>query len=710
MAELKRSSSAAPAYRHSQGESAVQLLQKEQWGGPGAGDLRGSSSASPEKRREAAADGSGGRTTQQRRSLSADNVSKLREYVDIWEFINNDADGTESVASTPSGASSVRGGGRQTRRPYEGGFSISADAFEEPCVPVAMSGGTAAFYRVRYKAGREPVGAHGVEHYVGKDLAHATDEIGFYGKLREIINRDPTWGFFGEMAMECPGVAKLKCKNPKDPSKDHERDVLLLENLRNGFDQLRLLDVKMGSETSAPNWKGKSRLHHWKNARVDVRTNSLTEGFRLEGMELPPRSLQERIEAVGGGSSGSMRARVFGIKAAKRFTMQRLRATDFLAAWLDVGALGAGAELHAHGALWSAYTGVGQLLLALLDLPTPQQWIGSSLAMGMEIGKLSKDPRIVLKVFDWGRAELTDVDDYRALSIAERQDRIRYWKHYVRAVARLYWELSRISAHRCCCRAWTAFIFELRSEPLSVVRAFAVGQASGEVRGLAIYQLPVRGSRSTGSANLALPLIGSGAGGPAARAIFGVLHVRVSWPADAGAGEGSLIVDVQGATQLPADIDDYGASVNVIRVIGFERAGDARLHMEAWRGGSVEPQPRGRAYAHTTPPGGITAGTMVWESQVEFFGLGHQAASEAQVRLNDGIPAGFGESVRGDVWPPGRFSEARSPSQASGATPWPELLPPALGNEAHLEATARVFSNQFAPWLDDDAANPPSWA
>ena len=45
-------------------------------------------------------------------------------------------------------------------------------------------------------------------------------------------------------------------------------------------------------------WKGKSRLNAWKNQLVDQRTNSVQEGFRLEGIEGPPKSLEDRIHAV----------------------------------------------------------------------------------------------------------------------------------------------------------------------------------------------------------------------------------------------------------------------------------------------------------------------------------------------------------------------------------------------------------------------------
>merc|ERR1719331_3224849 len=103
----------------------------------------------------------------------------------------------------------------------------------------------------------------------------------------------------------------------------------------------------MGAETSVANWKGKSRLHAWKNAKIDQRTNSLVEGFRLEGMECPPRVIEDRIVAVNE-NSGRLRSKMVSGKAAKRFLLQRLRAHEFMAAWADVSALGVGAEAHSH--------------------------------------------------------------------------------------------------------------------------------------------------------------------------------------------------------------------------------------------------------------------------------------------------------------------------------------------------------------------------
>lgn len=98
----------------------------------------------------------------------------------------------------------------------------------------------------------------------------------FYAKLRWAVQTSDAWRRFGQRAMSCPGVARLECVNPKTQATGCEartssrggswflagqersrRAILLLENLRQGFSQMRLLDLKMGAETSVACWKGR---------------------------------------------------------------------------------------------------------------------------------------------------------------------------------------------------------------------------------------------------------------------------------------------------------------------------------------------------------------------------------------------------------------------------------------------------------------------
>jgi len=641
--------------------------------------------------------------------------------LNVWDFINGDNSDAESVGASSTRSQDDADGSMEELSQYEGAL-LKAGLFKEPCIPVCTSGGTAAFFHVVYREDQQPEGKE-AEHYVGKDLSHASDEIDFYESLRIAADQDSRYASLTEMTMDYPGICRLFCKDPKE-DKLAVRLLLLLENLWNGYDKMRLVDVKMGAETSVACWKGKSRLHAWKNARVDQRTNSLVEGFRLEGMECPPRAIQDRIDAVNQGSN-RMRAKIISGKAAKRFLLQRLRAHEFLAAWCDVSALGPGSEHHAHGAIWAAVEQVGKLLRVACDLPVPQQWIGSSIAMGLEVGKLSKTPHVTVKVFDWGRAELSSVAQFEALAPDQKKERWRFWRQYIRACSRFYWELCRIATHRCCCCSWTAFVFELRIEPVSIVRAALLGKTTSEVRGVGLFQLPATGIKG-GSASIVLPLVApKGVTNPASnKSMIGALHIHISAPPGKNPGEGSVIIEVRGATQLPTDLDNTGAAITVVRVIGFERVGDARMHCEKYRGGHPEPTPRGRAYANNTAPGKIIAGTMVWEASFEYIGLGDDT-SAAKLKLHHALPdmSPHPDTTRlTDIASPpsspntapnragskeaGPGSPGNSPGPAGEVrdhAPWPEMLPPTIGDQLQVEAVSQVFNTHLIPWLDESA-------
>lgn len=622
--------------------------------------------------------------------------------LNVWDFIG-DSDCESVGASSTRSHDDVDGNSNGLPSECEFNLQVPSEYFDEPCLPVSTSGGTAAFFHVRYRNGQLPEGKE-PNHYVGKDLSHAHDEIEFYDNLRLAIDQDIRYSNFAEMTMDCPGVSRLICKNPKD-SNMQVRFLLLLENLWNGYDKMRLVDVKVGPETSVCNWKGKTRLHAWKNASIDRRTNSVVEGFRLEGMECPPRALQDRIESVNEGSQSRLRSKIVSGKAAKRFLLQRLRAHEFLAAWADVSTMGAGAEQHSHGAIWLATEQVGQLLRVASDLPVPQQCIGSSIAMGLEVGTLQKQPRVLVKVFDWGRAELSSVSHFESLTAEEKKERWKYWRQYVRALSRFYWELCRIATHRCCTCAWTAFVFELRIEPVSIARAFLMGKTVSEVRGVGLFQLPSTGIKG-GSASIVLPLVAPKGVTSAPKGVVGHLHIHIS-ASSVGRdrpGEGSVMIDVRGATQLPGDLDTSGAAMITIRVIRFERVGDARMHGEKYRGGHPEPTPRGRAYALNTAPGKIVAGTMVWESHCEFIGLGEEAGTAKQ-RLLRNLPELLPMMNPESSFDP-KLATSSPKREVRDHSPWPEMLPPTVGDQSQVESVAQVFSNHLVPWLDEAAESP----
>lgn len=671
--------------------------------------------------------GEGSQGTSSRRGKSVPSVTrKERKMLNIWDFLSKGGEGQGSVeATSPTSplsplsppvprATSERFTPESERRDLKASENEDLiGLFEEPCQPLGMSGGTAAFFRVHYKPDKVPAGTD-PEKFIGKDLAHALDEIDFYEKLRGVAEIDENWGAFAEMAMDCPGIARLTCADPKKGGGE-VRSLLLLENLRTGFRKQRLLDIKMGEETSVAGWKGKRWLNSWKNAAIDQLTNSAVEGFRLEGIEEPPKSMEELMLASVEARKGRPGANLLGDKAVRRLIMQRLRASDFLASWLDVSSLGPGSEAHAHGALWATISEMARLVEAVIELPTPQQWIGSSMALGMEVSELSEEPRITVKAFDWGRSDLTIAAEHSELPEATRQERVRFWRQYVRSVCRLQWELCRIAAHRCCCRNWGALVFELRSQQVSIVRAaildgMSLGNNPVEVRSIAGFQL---GTRAQGAAEegLTIPLNGESA------STYGIdcqLHLRIAETKveqDLSAG-GSVTMELLGVSGLKG-VDTSSSTLYTLRVIAFERVGDARLHTEAFRVGQPEPEPRGRAYAKSTAPGkwrDSGDGTMMFKDFFEFVWLGDEAPA-ASKRLAEVMPAGFEESTEVDFSPTaptgGSFTKRRG--SATTTKSWPPILPPAVGPGDTLDALCKVFISQMAPWTDEGFSCPPGW-
>ncbi|CAJ1351340.1 unnamed protein product [Effrenium voratum] len=425
---------------------------------------------------------------------------------------------------------------------------------------------------------------------------------------------------------------------------------------------MRLLDIKLGTETSVAGWKGKSRLHAWKNACVDQRTNSAVEGFRLEGIEMPPRSLEERILAVVNAKSTSATAKYISPKVIRRFTLQRLRAAEFLESWLDVSHFGPGSEVHAQKALLESFRQVQGLVQAVVALEVPQQWIGSSVALALEVGTMAR-LSVVVKVFDWGRAELTTAEEFAALKVEAQESRGHYWRQYLRALGRLFWELGRLAVHRCCCPAWQVLILELRSLSPAVFRAavLGAGESFGTVPvtcGMGFFQMAPEG----GAGEVSVPLLGSSPDEP----VVGSVRVHVTAPEG---GVGLTAVRVLEAELLVQELD-----LATVRVLAFERLGDAKMHLEAFQRGERSAPARGHVCCQSTGPGRCGGdgrpGRLVWEDRLEFSA--GPLAREA-VSLLEALP---------------------SPES------WTEMLPPSTASCEEVEEKAKVFLKQLIPWLD----------
>jgi len=109
---------------------------------------------------------------------------------------------------------------------------------------------------------------------------------------------------------------------------------------------------------------------------------------------------------------------------------------------------------------------LGRILRACRELPVPQKWVGSSVALVAEAGAAAARPqsgapasalghpfRVVL--FDWGRSELNTPASQEALSAEGRQDREEYWALYQVGLGRLYWEAARFYWNDYCAAEWS---------------------------------------------------------------------------------------------------------------------------------------------------------------------------------------------------------------------------------------------------------------
>lgn len=277
------------------------------------------------------------------------------------------------------------------------------ELFEMPLQPVGVSGGTAAFFFVKYKPGKEqthlvngkPAGSR--DFWIGKDFARAQDEVEFY-EAALAFQSDPEWDMLKWMT-PYGGIVRAPCVTIKDEkSTEAERDILLLRNARDQYSSPRLLDIKVGEVTAVAGWQGKGAFMAWTQKWLDGLTNSAGQGFRLEGFDNPPPSMQSVLDHA------TIEGKVISDHKLHRFLMQRQPAKEFLKFFVDL-----------HDTTESTYTKdcadakpqpaqpplesnlsnleteelvllqcieeLAGLVAACRKAPIPQQWIGSSVML-----------------------------------------------------------------------------------------------------------------------------------------------------------------------------------------------------------------------------------------------------------------------------------------------------------------------------------------
>jgi len=353
---------------------------------------------------------------------------------------------------------------------YRKKLSVFRREFSPHCfhsvTPLGSAGGTAAFYKLELNL--ETIQTPGIlpDAFIGKDLAHASDEIEFYEKLHEISQDSTKWKeFMTDFCFFHAGVVELPITiaTKSAATLSNERTILVLENMKSGMHSFRLLDIKMGYTTGVSGWKGKSSLHAWKNKKIDDNSNSRYEGSRLEGVVGAGHMFDSYVEAAMQGDSFKS---LLGEDRLKKFIMQNMSWSQIFPLIFDIRINDEmpfpHAERYMHRCLLDLYQKMCKFVAILYESSPQQQWIGSSIAIAFDAKPIAQtENRTVLKAFDWGRSAIETKEDYLNLSTSQKKERDRYWQEYFKGALNLSWELGRYAYNRATSPKWEAIYFEL---------------------------------------------------------------------------------------------------------------------------------------------------------------------------------------------------------------------------------------------------------
>eukprot|EP01060_Flectonema_neradi_P015533 TRINITY_DN2215_c0_g1_i2.p1 TRINITY_DN2215_c0_g1~~TRINITY_DN2215_c0_g1_i2.p1 ORF type:complete len:555 (+),score=65.61 TRINITY_DN2215_c0_g1_i2:505-2169(+) len=259
---------------------------------------------------------------------------------------------------------------------------------------------------------------------------------------------------------------------------------LLLRNAVDGSKKSRMMDIKIGEVTAVGGWQGKSRIRAIKNRMVDQATNSSVEGFRAEGFTSSP----DGLEAILASDLHN-----------HRLAMQKLPASELLSYWCSTSGASTECSSGHYTPLETSFLVVRSALASLVSLvssasemPVPQQWIGSSIGLSYDIASqpsLSSSPDQLrdiasVRIFDWGRSELTTPEQYRSLSSANKKSRKQYWNQWCDGTIRLAFETARFLRNQFCPASgvWRTLKFQIwshnRNSTLSPIQGTVLGVAS----------------------------------------------------------------------------------------------------------------------------------------------------------------------------------------------------------------------------------------
>ena len=423
--------------------------------------------------------------------------------------------------------------------------AIDPSWFESPAEGLSTSGGTAAFYKLKLTdKGLEEVvarqtakGNNDIEidrdYWIGKDLSHAADEKDFYLTILRTRNehnnnnnnnnststnsttsiRDLTEGIglVEAFMFDYLGVLSTKTTTNTTTNKEELCNLLVMRNMRNKFQNFRMLDLKIGEKTAQAGWKGKSRMSAVKHVMMDGLSNSASEGYRLAGFNGCPEVFDSMdplqdilstdcLESETKTKTETHSETISGWKTlwgstiedseyaqAKRFMLNSLGGTGAFRYFYDLHMDGISvsskdesenngrylpievAEIVSH----ELTSQLIQLATACHKMKIPQKWIGSSVAVAFDAGFFphrrggasesedeqqgrSPSPRpetmirskVLCKIFDWGRSELLTAEQYDAMTVDEQADRQSFWELYKVGIDRLSYNATRFYYHQ----------------------------------------------------------------------------------------------------------------------------------------------------------------------------------------------------------------------------------------------------------------------
>eukprot|EP00413_Alexandrium_margalefii_P004746 CAMPEP_0204517936 /NCGR_PEP_ID=MMETSP0661-20131031/3934_1 /ASSEMBLY_ACC=CAM_ASM_000606 /TAXON_ID=109239 /ORGANISM="Alexandrium margalefi, Strain AMGDE01CS-322" /LENGTH=769 /DNA_ID=CAMNT_0051523355 /DNA_START=15 /DNA_END=2325 /DNA_ORIENTATION=- len=343
---------------------------------------------------------------------------------------------------------------------------VDPGMFESDVHRLGVSGGTAPFFRLalRPEAATKWGPDLSREYYIGKDLSHARDEVNFYELALQVSRQHTGGGIEGmiRFMFEYAGVHRCEVQGTG------QLDLLVMRNLRDQCEELRMLDIKIGQQTADAGWQGKSRMAALRQSIIDGATNSCEEGFRLEGFDGAPPTLSSMdplLDLYVLGEDTKFQAKLR--KKALRIMYQRMPASEMIMHFIDVHQVPADPgpdKLESTLApIELAELVLNQVVLSLARLAltcrlviTPQKWIGSSVALGFDCGCLPPRSQpeqqvreaVRVHIFDWGRSEFNTLEKHMAMSEKEQADRAQFWGYYKGGIDRLLYESTRSYYHK----------------------------------------------------------------------------------------------------------------------------------------------------------------------------------------------------------------------------------------------------------------------